>query len=333
MSIATPWPTGLSLPKTGRGPRRILDQVGAANPIPAFNALRDRLKRRSGIQPPVVPAPGARAASSARRPQFWGTEYLLGLVAECDLGMDSPADSQPGASGEGTESPSPSIVCRDNDFTRHAATVALAHYNKFLADHPDSYWGHYRAAAVSFGLGGRANFLGAANHLEQCLQRRPHNPMLHNHLAASMMVLNRPREAQHEIDLAIEQGPDLAEFYRTRARLRTTLGQTGGLADDLHHFELLRNLLPRRFWARDLDASGQLADASAAPALPFRRRFPSATPAPVGRRDDPLPRWILKSSSIASISPVPSSKLASPSWRRPSSARSSSSIPVKSARG
>ena len=68
--------------------------------------------------------------------------------------------------------------------------------------------------------------------------------MLHNHLAASLMALDRHHEAQHEIEIAIEEAPDLAEFYRTRARLRTTLGQTGGLAEDLYHFELLSNVLP-----------------------------------------------------------------------------------------
>ena len=101
----------------------------------------------------------------------------------------------------------------------------------------------------------------------------PNNPMLHNHLAASLMALDRHRDAQTEIELAIEGAPDLAEFYRTRARLRTTLRQTGGLADDLRHFELLSNVLPRRFWGRNLDESGKFADSSSSELSSFRSPF------------------------------------------------------------
>ena len=125
-----------------------------------------------------------------------------------------------------------------------AAAQALVHYKRFLTSHPDSFWGHYRAAAVSYGLGGRANLAAAAGHLEKCLERRPDNPILHNHLAASLISINRHHEAQHEIEIAIEQAPDMPEFYRTRARLAPILGETGGLADDLRHFELLSNVLP-----------------------------------------------------------------------------------------
>jgi hypothetical protein len=55
--------------------------------------------------------------------------------------------------------------------------------------------------------------------------------------------------------------------------LRTTLGQTSGLADDLHHFEVLSNILPRRFWGRNLEESRQLAVPSATEDLPFASAF------------------------------------------------------------
>ena len=87
------------------------------------------------------------------------------------------------------------------------------------------------------------------------------------------MALNRHREAQQEIETAIEAAPDLAELYRTRARLRTTLRQTSGLAEDLYRFELLSKLLPRAFWGQSLTRSGQSLGSPAASAVPFRGPF------------------------------------------------------------
>ena len=40
-------------------------------------------------------------------------------------------------------------------------------------------------------------------------------------------------------------------------------GETGGLAEDLHHFELLSNILLCRFWGQNLANSGQFVDSSA----------------------------------------------------------------------
>jgi eukaryotic-like serine/threonine-protein kinase len=252
---------------------RILDQLSATNHVPAFTVLRERLTKRPGVAQKIAKVPPFPVGSTAPRQQFWATEYLLGVVAECDLAFDSPDNSPLETSRERTESPNPQVAHHDDSRTRRAAGEALEHYNKFLTAHPDSFWGHYRAAAASYGLGGQVNFANAASHLENCLRRRPDNPMLHNHLAASLMVLHRHRDAQHEIDLAIEEAPDLAELYRTRARLRTTLGQTGGLADDLYHYELLSNILPRRFWGRNLEESGQLADSSSSELSSFRSPF------------------------------------------------------------
>ena len=238
---------------------KILDHVSAHGPIPAFAPLRQRLLAQLQIDMPN-PTPSFTAGPTDSLQVFWGNEYLLGVVAECDLESAPHVSSRSRGRRDASETGRPSVIRTLDDRIQNAAGRALAHYNRFLASHPNSFWGHYRAAAVAYGLGGRANFASAARHLEQCLERRPNNPMLHNHLAASFMTLDRHHEAQHEIEIAIEEAPDLAEFYRTRARLRTTLGQTGGLADDLYHFELLSNILPRKFWGQNLTHSDPAVD-------------------------------------------------------------------------
>src|SRR5262249_46892307 len=106
-------------------------------------------------------------------------------------------------------------------------------------------WGHYRGAVASYGLGRLAQ---AAAHLEQCLRRRPDNPVLRGQLAGCLVTLKRYREALEQSDRALESAPDLAEFYRTRAFVRAGLGETGGLPEDLRHFEMLRRILPHSFW-------------------------------------------------------------------------------------
>lgn len=225
---------------------KLIDHVDARIPIPAFAALRHRLITQLAVEPPIRAA--ITAGSAPARQPFWGNEYLLGVVAECELDSADPDIAAALEKSDRGRTGREFAVCQRDGRIERAAARALAHYNRFLGSHPDSFWGHYRAAAVSYGLGGRANLAAAAGHLESCLQRRPDNPMLHNHLAASLISIDRHHEAQHEIEIAIEQAPDLAEFYRTRARLRTILGQTGALADDLRHFELLSNVLPRRLW-------------------------------------------------------------------------------------
>ena len=136
-----------------------------------------------------------------------------------------------------------------DDRVQLAAAQALNHYNNSVALRPNSYWAHYRASAIAFGLDGTANFAEAAGHLQQCLRRRPGNPTLEGQLATCLMVLKQSAEALQEIDKAIERAPDLAELYRTRAFIWTTLGPANGLglAEDLQHFEILRHLLPPAF--------------------------------------------------------------------------------------
>ncbi len=244
-----------------------LDHVSRTHPTPVFAALRDRLIAALGTEGPI--SPPASAGASAPRGPSWVNEYLLGVVAECELESEyaghSTTDDGRATAGSNREA----NVRNLQDRTRRAAERALDHYNKFLVSHPDSYWGHYRAAAASYGLGSRADVAATADHLAKCLRRRPNNPMLHNHLAASLMALDRHREAQQQIETAIEAAPDLAEFYRTRARIRTTLGETGGLADDLNHFELLSRFLPRTFWGQSLADSRRSVGSSIARLLPL----------------------------------------------------------------
>jgi eukaryotic-like serine/threonine-protein kinase len=244
-----------------------LDYVSRTHPTPVFAALRRSLTAALGPDGRV--SPPASAGGSASRVPSWVNEYLLGVVAECELESKCPVhpatDDVCGKGGSNRGA----MASEPQDRTRRAAERALDHYDNFLVSHPDSYWGHYRAAAASFGLGSRADVAITANHLAKCLSRRPNNPMLHHHLAASLMALDLHREAQHEIEIAIETAPDLGEFYRTRARIRTILGETGGLADDLYQFDLLSRFLPRTFLDQGLPDSGRSLNSSIARVLPF----------------------------------------------------------------
>ena len=205
--------------------------------LPAFDGLFQGLNAR-------LPAKLESSSTSSTGPSvpagaLWANEFLLGVVAECELGFHdsvTPGGDEGTDPGKSTkEAPAPNR----KDRTQRAARQALEHYNKFIVTRPGSYWGHFLAAAVSYGLGGGENLAAAASHLDQCLQQRPNNPMLHSHLAATLMVLDRHREAQREIEIAIEKMPIWPSFTAPAPRLRTTLGQTVGPAEDLEHFELL----------------------------------------------------------------------------------------------
>jgi eukaryotic-like serine/threonine-protein kinase len=234
---------------------KVLDHVSLAHPTLAFTALRHRLIASLGTEGPISPPTSAGTAASLGL--SWVNDYLLGVVAECELESEYRAPLSTDDVRDEGRSNDGAMVRNLQDRTRRAAARALDHYNNFLVSHPDSYWGHYRAAAAAYGLGSRADVAATANHLAKCLQRRPNNPMLHNHLAASLMALDRHREARQEIETAIEAAPDLAEFYRTRARIQTTLRETGGLAEDLYHFELLSRFLPRTFLGQGLADHGR----------------------------------------------------------------------------
>jgi tetratricopeptide (TPR) repeat protein len=128
---------------------------------------------------------------------------------------------------------------------RRAAERALEHYRTMLTLRPHSFWGHYRAAVACFGLDRTAE---AAVHLEHCLERRPENAVLQGQLATCLMRLGSYDQALERCNQALGGAPDLAEFYRTRAWIRATLGETRGLDSDIRHFEVLSRILPREFW-------------------------------------------------------------------------------------
>ena len=92
------------------------------------------------------------AGQLAARESSWVNEYLLGVMAECELPSDQGQLTT--AAVRSTVGSIKGPGARDaGDATRLAAERALEHYHRFLELHPDSFWGHYRAAAVAFGLG------------------------------------------------------------------------------------------------------------------------------------------------------------------------------------
>jgi len=251
---------------------KILDDLGGLGTLPALAAIRQRLGAKLGAKASFSSPVSTR--SPAPRAAPWVNEYLLGVVAECESESELRDIDEAEAGQRNLGSDGESMGNCAQDRTRRAAERALKHYRNALALHPHLYWGHYRAASVTFGLNGIANVAEAAGHLEQCLKLRPANPMLHNDLAACLMELDRNREAFQESEKAIEGAPDLAEFYRTRAYIRTTLGPTDGpsLAEDLQHFEILSRLLPRGFLSEPFADPDQ---PSSSPTPP-KSRFPAS---------------------------------------------------------
>ncbi len=206
----------------------ILDRVSGPMSVPAFAPLRDRLLAGLDGEPPS-PTPSPRRSEPP-----WLEEHLLGFVAECE---SASADRTPSL-----ESADVFEVLKARAIAqRNAAGRALQHYINSMTLRPDSYWGHYRASAVCFGLG---RISDSAGHLEQCLERRPKNPVLRGQLAACLILLDRNREALTFCDRAVELAPNHAEFYRTRAIIRANLGEADGRADDIQQFEMLNHFLP-----------------------------------------------------------------------------------------
>ncbi|HKI16412.1 MAG TPA: tetratricopeptide repeat protein [Isosphaeraceae bacterium] len=207
--------------KDWRRALEILGHVGSSAPPQSFSALSRRLRAKLR-EVTLAPLPVSSGASAAVPP--WLDQYLLGVAAECDVESESPNQ---------TERP-------------------LEHYSRVLALRPDSFWGHYRAAAALYGLD---RFDEALSHLGQCLKRRPDNSVLVGQRASCLMELNRFDEALNECDRAIERAPDYAELLRSRAFIRTavirkqrSLDQFENLAEDIRRFELLSQRLPRSLW-------------------------------------------------------------------------------------
>jgi eukaryotic-like serine/threonine-protein kinase len=229
----------------------ILDHVGASTPLQAFATLSQRLRVKLADQSPAVSA--AESAMPVAMASPWLDEYLLGVSAECD--RESGSDET-------------LIQAR-----RRAAERAVAHYRKLLALRPDSFWGHYRAAAGSYGLD---RFADAVHHLQQCIQRRESNSVLSGQLAGCLMKLGRYDEAMKECDRAIAGAPDFAELFRSRAWIRVASGRTAGLAEDLQHFELLSGRLPRALLCSLTAARAMNGSGPAGPALPNFLTLPAA---------------------------------------------------------
>jgi serine/threonine protein kinase len=223
-------------PDDWRQARAILDRVDEHRSIRAFATLRARLASRlgkpeaSGVEAPV-PAPAP----------VWLDEHLLGFAAECQ----SASDPDPGSPA-------------DTDGARRAAIErALGHYERALMSRPGSFWAHHRAASACFGLGRTDD---AAQHLAHSLRRRPGNAVVRAQLARCLIASGRYPEALEHCDRALERAPGYAELYRTRILARAVSRQTGGVDEDLAHFEMFSRVLPPSFWGGS-EPEGPLKDA------------------------------------------------------------------------
>src|SRR5262249_14599964 len=108
-----------------------------------------------------------------------------------------------------------------------------------------SFWAHHRAASACFGLGRRSD---AARHLAESLRRRPANAVVRAQLALCLIEHGQSAEALEHCDLALEQAPNFAEIYRTRILARADSRRTGGVNEDVVHFEMFSRLLPPSLW-------------------------------------------------------------------------------------
>lgn len=280
-------------PESWRKAVAILERVGKDRPIRAFDPMRRRLAARlnratdtisSGTvkmavgprgttQLAVSSNPGRDAwvarvtgqeARATKSPPDWLDEHLLGFAAEIEPEPDEPATaSDPDATSAALN-------------RRLALERALGHYERMISIRPDSFWGHYRAAAACFGLG---RTVQAVSHLRSCLDLRPGNLVVRITLARCLFDLKRPADGLVFCNQALDRAPGNAEFYRTRAFIRAASGQFGGLEDDIRNYEMFSRVLPRTFW------SGEGLDAFHASDLGKAGSGPMAT---VGRWIDPL---------------------------------------------
>jgi eukaryotic-like serine/threonine-protein kinase len=231
-----------------------LVRLKAPTTLSAFTELGVRLGLKLGLDDPLAtpgtPGFAGRSGLDAGRracaAATWLDEYLLGVAAECDL--DPQLDNA-------TEVTKSRLTCEPTsrepdcdplpEARRRSAERALRHYLKLLELRPDSYWGHYRAAAACYVLGA---FTETAQHLELCLKRWPANPVLRGQRAACLGWLAQFDEALEECNRAVDGAPDLAELYRTRNFIRAASGRNDGLVEDVRQFELLSRIVPRTFW-------------------------------------------------------------------------------------
>jgi serine/threonine protein kinase len=197
-----------------------LEHVVEYEPSRAFSILRDRLVRK--LADPITATRGV-AGELSRDPLnvMSGSpaieEYLLGVAAECGL-------TTAGSTVEVVDG-----VASDRR--------ALEHYRRFLRLQPNSLWGHYRSAVITYRLG---QLEDAVTHIERCLALRPQNATLRGQYVGCLVAINRLDRAYEECNRAIAADPDHAEYYRTRVTIRAALGWNQGLREDINRFELLR---------------------------------------------------------------------------------------------
>ena len=223
------------------------------------------------IQGVVRPELNHKTSNADQRESKWLDEYLLGFAADWEstagfvlqLESGDPVQAYAAHSERG-------VIDARAHVQRQAARRALEHYTAMLEIRPDSYWGNYRAAVACFAL---EEFDKAAEHLERCLKRRPDNPVLHGVRAGCLAKLGDFR-ALDEANLAIKNAPEKAEWYRSRAFIRSAWQQTAGVSEDIENFELLSNLLPRSFWGQNTGATQ--AGGSHRSATPSVLGFPAA---------------------------------------------------------
>ena len=114
----------------------ILDHVGAPRRSKRSRALSRRLRVKLGDRrrPSSLASAGssAQSATATAAVSPWLDEYLLGVAAECDRESRLRRNLDPGQA--------------------RAAERAVEHYRKLLVLRPDSFWGHYRAAAGLYAL-------------------------------------------------------------------------------------------------------------------------------------------------------------------------------------
>jgi serine/threonine protein kinase len=235
----------------------LLDNLETDPPLRALAELRLRLARDPEPSPrrtSVRETPADRVPRPAPiSPAL--DDYLLGVSAELENG----------AALQGTDR-------------------ALAHYQAVLRRSPDSFWAHYRSAVVCFSL---KRWSEAANHLEECVRRRPRNAILHGQLAAGLTKAGLLDRAVDECDRALELAPELGEFYRSRAFARARSGLTDGLEQDLDRFELLSRSLARTYFHSP--PAQELGDPRSAAVAASRRVLDlDSSPRFVAPPDDPL---------------------------------------------
>ena len=223
----------------------IVDHVNHHPNTKVFDALRRHLIDKlgpSGLLPgrpqdlrAALPDQESESSGTPRRgPALpWLENFLVGVASELD---DQAVVWRPDA--EPLESSNGHMGRLDHSASRNA----LDHYRQVLALRPDSFWAHYRAAVVCFRL---ELWPEAAVHLDRCQQRRPNNPMIPALLASCLCELGRHDDALRQCDRALELAPDHAEYFRSRAFIRSASGQVEGLESDLEQFELLNRLLSR----------------------------------------------------------------------------------------